>query len=258
MDRAGVERLICGFVAGYPTLSRVTARWREPIVGVAAADDPLFVRFKDVVRPSHALPSDLLPGARSVVAWFVPFEETFQKANADAGLCSRSWAVAYVETNRMIQELSEYLAHALEADGHRAACVPPTHNFDVESLMSDWSHRHAAYAAGLGTFGAHNLLITEKGCAGRLGSLVTDLAVEPSPRPRGELCLRKAGRKCRTCVDHCTFGALMAGGYDRFACYRQCLVNAEAHRDVGLADVCGKCACGVPCSARNPVSAPGD
>ena len=119
--------------------------------------------------------------------------------------------------------------------------------------MSDWSHRHAAYAAGLGTFGLHNLLITEAGCCGRLGSVITDLALEPTPRPTGEYCLRKAGFECQACADHCTFDALKIDRYDRFACYHQCLVNAEAFQDVGLADVCGKCCAHVPCSVRNPV-----
>ena len=38
-------------------------------------------------------------------------------------------------------------------------------------IASDWSERHAAYAAGLGTFGLTRALITEKGIAGRFGSL---------------------------------------------------------------------------------------
>lgn len=40
--------------------------------------------------------------------------------------------------------------------------------------MSEWSHRHAAYIAGLGIFGINNMLITNKGCVGRIPSFYED------------------------------------------------------------------------------------
>jgi ABC-type sugar transport system ATPase subunit len=135
----------------------------------------------------------------------------------------------------------------------RVALIPPTHNFDQRSLMSDWSHRHVAYAAGIGGFGAHNLIITEKGCTGRLGSLVTDLALEASPPSSQEFCLQKAGTDCLKCVKRCRYGALYANRFDRHACYRQCLFNDQCHRDLALTDVCEKCSTMVPCSVANPV-----
>ena len=47
--------------------------YEEALVGVAAADDPLFRRFREpgVVGPHYLLPEDWLPGARSVV-WPIP------------------------------------------------------------------------------------------------------------------------------------------------------------------------------------------
>lgn len=253
LDLDSLKRTISKRVAGYPSQSGTQTRWREPIVGVAAASDPLFARFKEVVRPSHCTPRELLPGAESVVTFFIPFAAHLHRDNAAGPWCSRSWAVAYVETNRLIGELSDHLRAVLERAGWRAAAVPPTHNFDEQTLMSDWSHRHAAYAAGIGRFGVHNLLITEAGCSGRLGSLITDMPLLPSPAQEGEFCLHKAGYKCLKCVQRCRYGALFPDRFDRHACYRQCLANASRHPDVGLADVCGKCASLVPCSVRNPV-----
>ncbi|MCJ7751437.1 MAG: S-layer homology domain-containing protein, partial [Armatimonadetes bacterium] len=40
-----------------------------------------------------------------------------------------------------------HLAAVLEKEGFRSADLPPTHNFDTETLMSDWSHKHIAYIA---------------------------------------------------------------------------------------------------------------
>jgi epoxyqueuosine reductase QueG len=157
-----------------------------------------------------------------------------------------------VETNALLTAINAHLATFLRAAGHRATVVPPTHNFDEQRLMSDWSHKHVAYIAGLGTFGIHHMLITADGCCGRLNSLVTDLVIPPTPRPEVEACLYKADGSCRACLPRCPVDALTGPRFDRHACYDVCLQNAARHTAVGLADVCGKCACVVPCSFVNP------
>ncbi len=135
--------------------------------------------------------------------------------------------------------------------------IPATHNFDERSLISDWSHKHVAFIAGLGRFGLHRMLITEKGCCGRIGSFVIDALVEKTPRPKDEYCLYFYNRSCRACVTRCVNGSLKEDVLDRHLCYKQCLINVEAHKEMGLTDVCGKCACGVPCSVKNPVDVKG-
>jgi len=254
MNDTRIRAVIKEFVAAYPQEKRTQTRWQEPIVGFASADDSLFDRLKEVVRPTHGTPQELLPGAKSVIAYFLPFSKNLHRENAATrGHCPRSWAVAYNETNQLIEDTNEKIRKELEGLGYRAALTPPTYNFDQESLMSDWSHRHVAYIAGIGTLGVHNLLITEKGCTGRIGSLVTDLILEPTPRPSGEFCLHKAGMACLKCVEKCRYGALFEDRFDRHACYRQCLVNDRIHDDLDLVEVCGKCSSGVPCSETNPV-----
>jgi epoxyqueuosine reductase QueG len=107
-----------------------------------------------------------------------------------------------------------------------------------------------AAIAGLGSFGLHHMLITDAGCAGRFGSLVVDAALEPTAEAgasTGERCryLRDGG--CRVCVERCPAGALTEAGLDKQRCYAWLLQVAERFREVGLADVCGKCATG-PCA----------
>lgn len=118
--------------------------------------------------------------------------------------------------------------------------------------MSDWSHRHVAWIAGLGTFGLHNLLITARGCCGRLGSFVTDAACTPSASPGFEYCLFKSKGTCGACVKNCVTGALKEDSFDRHRCYGLLLENAALFENEGLADVCGKCTCAVPCSFAIP------
>jgi len=119
--------------------------------------------------------------------------------------------------------------------------IVDSHNFNEKTLMSNWSHRHLAYAAGIGRFGHHDSLITKKGCPGRLGgSLVIDLELKPTPGDRGEYCLDKAGYKGLKCVGRCQYNALYSQEFDRYAGHKQCQVNDMHHAHLELVDICGK------------------
>ena len=230
-----------------------THYWRAPLVAAAAADDPLLEQLAQAVAPDHAMPRDLLPEARAVIVFFLPFQQNLGLENHHHGpLAARSWAQAYDATNRLIAAINEDLQAGLAELGHTATTTPATHNFDAERLISLWSHRHLAYIAGLGTFGHHNLLITRAGCCGRLGSLITSAPMPATPRPEGEWCLSKAGRKCQACVSHCTYEALQQNRFDRRRCYQQLMTNDTHYSDLPLVDVCGKCSCEVPCSYQIP------
>lgn len=228
--------------------------WKTPLVGFADAGDPLFGELKTAVRPSHGLPGDLLPGARTVIAYFLSFDPAIPRSNHRGALSSESWAVAYIETNRLIATINRRVNRLLEQEGFRGTRLPATHNFDEAQLMSDWSHKHVAYIAGIGSFGHHHMLITEKGCCGRLGSLVTDAVIAPTPRTGRERCLFKFDGSCRKCETRCPVQALEADPFGRHACYDRLMENARLHERHGLADVCGKCAAIVPCSFTDPVN----
>lgn len=250
-----IRTLVEDVVARRHAERRTATRWGEPVVGFASAADPLFAEAKRSVSATHALPGDLLPGAATVIAWFVPFERSVATSNIPGVEASREWAAAYGETNVLLAAIGARLVELLESRGHRAAAPAPTHQFDRTRLVSDWSHRHAAVAAGLGAFGHHNMLITARGCCGRLGTLATTAAIEPDPPRAGPACLHKAGKGCLRCVRRCVNEALRGDGFDRFLCWAQCQANGERFRDLGTAHVCGKCLVGVPCSFTDPVAA---
>ena len=233
-------------------------RYRPPLVAIADAADPRFAQLRHTLHPGHALPSDLLPGARAVVVFFLPFTAEIVAANAREPIAvHRSWAVAYVETNALIGHITSALVDHLAAAGIPAAAQPATHNFDPASLHSTWSHKSAAVIAGLGSFGLHQMVITDAGCAGRLGSLVVGAPLPAGivtadsviPAPSRQRCRYFVNGSCLDCVAACPAVALdPAAGLDKAACYHQLLSRAGAFRDIGLADVCGKCAVMGPCA----------
>lgn len=242
-----IENSINNYVNNYGEIPG----YREPLIGYAGAGDPGFRRLRDVVGPGHLLPEDILPGARTVVAFFLPFKEDLSRINRDHNYVAPEWADAYVRTNQLITGICEKTSALLAEKGIKAAWQQPTHNFDPVKLVSFWSHKHIAYLCGLGTFGLHHMLITAAGCSGRLGSLVIDHELPPSPRPGTEFCLYKRNGKCLHCVNSCPTGALTAQGLDKPKCYQRLLEVDAYYSDLGYCDVCGKCATG-PCAVSAP------
>jgi len=247
-----ITDLIINYVKQYKLPDGSKTEWGVPLVGFAAAQDPLFLKLRDIVREEHLMPVDVLKNAETVISYYIPFSNNLVHSNKDGESCSREWAEAYVETNKMMSELNNYLVDKINELKFDASVVD--WYFDREKLISSWSQRHVAFIAGLGTFGINNMLITEKGCSGRYGSLVTSIRVEPDPRPVSEFCLYKNNGSCRVCVKNCVFGALKEDSFNRYKCLEVCMKNSDRYRELGEAEACGKCLTMVPCSFINPTN----
>jgi epoxyqueuosine reductase QueG len=140
------------------------------------------------------------------------------------------------------------LASLVEQAGGRAVAPSVSERFAVVELRSNWSERHAAFVAGMGTFSLNRSLITDAGSCGRLGSVITDLALEPTPRAYSavtEYC-----NKCGACIDRCPPEAIDESGKNNNTCRIYC---DETKVCYAPRYGCGKCQTGVPCEAGRPV-----
>lgn len=248
-----IENSIQNFIANYQQKDDIESSWQEPEIKYAAADDPMFNQLKEAVSEDHLMPENIISGAKTVITYFIPFAEEIANSNIEGKYSSHQWAKAYIEANQLLADLNKDLKKNLSKKGYQSSLIAATSNFDKEKLISNWSHRHAAYIAGLGTFGINNMLITEKGCAGRIGTIVTDLKLEASERREQERCLNKAGFNCSKCVDRCVNGSLQKDSFDRHQCYELLSENDKIHPESALTDVCGKCSVDLPCSFTSPV-----
>lgn len=261
-----VREFIGAFVADYERQDDIATSWGEPLVGFASADDSYIQSLPKLIRKGHGAPREVLDDASIIVAYFVPFTRELAKTNlTDTGLASPEWARAYEETNAMFKFLNEALITFLRTRGYDGGVSPKASTFYQDELVSDWSQRHFAYAAGLGTFGVNNMLITKRGCCGRYNTVVTNLDVEPDGQTEGEHCLYKKDGSCLICVKHCPIGALSAEKYNRHLCYELCKKNASIHTEFGSSyldesgdgasgrgsEVCGKCVTQSPCAFWN-------
>lgn len=222
-------------------------RWKKPLVGFADAKGEGFARLREIVTEGHYQAEDFLPEANVVVSYFLPFNVLVPESNVGGRIASEDWSTAYSETNSMAGRLNDHLVEALGRMGYRAA-VPQDILMIPGILKSNWSQRHIAYLAGLGTFGLNNMLITEEGCCGRFFSVVADIPVIPDHPRELEACLYKRDGSCCLCTRACPTGALRIENFDREACQQMC----DENQAFSGSDCCGKCLVGLPCSTRTP------
>jgi epoxyqueuosine reductase QueG len=228
--------------------------YRKPLVGFSSASDPLYAKIKETVGPHHLRPADILPEVKTLVSFFLPFSKKVVKANSrEPDFPSREWMDSYIQANNLINQISQGLVALMTSKGLKAALVGATQHYDDKddenTLKAPWSHRSAAFVAGLGRFGLNRLLITPVGGAGRYGTVFISEELAPSVRPEEELCLFWKNGSCLYCLEHCPVRALGDGPdeFDRKACKQNLLAIASCSRNLNRTQVCGKCAVG-PCA----------
>ena len=113
---------------------------------------------------------------------------------------SAIYSDAYMHTNELLDKIMKQVQKLLASKGYRSASEPPTENFDHVTKTARWGHKSNAVIAGIGTFGLNHLVITKKGCLGRMNSLVTDAYIPPTKRPNHSYCLFYQTGKCKVCT----------------------------------------------------------
>jgi epoxyqueuosine reductase len=254
--------------------------WDEPLVSFADGDDPLFTEYKTIIAPEHLTPREALakayhksiedlPARLSVVSWILPaMEKTRESNRTETQFPSRLWSHTRWYGEKFNEKLRAHIVKLLTGTGYMATAPFIQPYFKVytneKGLYSNWSERHVAYAAGLGTFSLSDGLITDRGIAIRCGSIVTTLVLPASPRTTHgpySNCLFYAGVNCRACIDRCPVGAITESGHDKNKCqqyldsigYSPTPLQNRYDNDSSMAG-CGLCQTNVPCEFRNPAN----
>ena len=236
----------------------------EPLVGFAAADDPLFAAYKEIIGEFHRTPREILAGAATVISWVLPVTLATRESNRRENCWpSREWSFTRSHGENFNSSLRRHLVAWLEERGNRAVAPqldPCWRQLDdpAVGIASTWSERHAAYAAGLGTFSLNDGLITARGIAHRLGSIITDQVLPPTPRTAPDHrhnCLWYREGSCGLCVSRCPVRAISKEGHDKAQCreYVYGAVPDAVGESYGVPQTgCGLCQTRVPCEAAVP------
>ena len=265
----------------------------DPLIGVAQGDDPIFQKFKDVVTPEHLTPLELWQSCSQenisasklhIISIIFPYVDKIREESKNIidlpriKLPSEIYSVGRNYANEFKKDVLREVVKYLQEKGFRAVggMICDTFNIITKGgFYSNWSERHIAFAAGLGTFSLHEGLITEVGCNIRLASAVTDAPLEVTPRKSDEPygnCLFFAKGTCMKCVENCPANAISKDGHDKIKCYnygqkiaRKMIVhlgsllkphvrriNGEV-KDQRPPVGCAFCQFGVPCMDKNPM-----
>ena len=226
--------------------------YEEPLIGLASAYDPLFIKLKDSsgIGEHHLTPVEWLPEAKTVISYFLPFSEAIRKSNSiTKDFPSEGWLSGRIQGETLNNSVRQYLIESFDRMGEKAIAPVLDPRFKVVNrLSSNWSERHAAYIAGLGTFNLSKSFITEKGCAGRFGSVIVTAEYQPTPRNYEDiygLC-----NDCGVCIDRCPVNAITSAGKDHDICadFLDNVIKPRYAPRYG----CGKCQTAVPCEAGIP------
>ncbi|MFI4911789.1 MAG: epoxyqueuosine reductase [Sedimentisphaeraceae bacterium JB056] len=246
--------------------------WDKPLIGFSRGDDLLYSEIKKQIGDFYWTPyeafkiamPDIEPENLTVVSWVLPQTKATKKDNRkETHFPAKRWAHSRKYGEQFNDTLHDHLVEKLNEMGISA--VAPSHlpqwsmkmseNFGISS---NWSHRHAAYIAGLGTFGLCDGLITEYGKAMRCGSIVVDIQLEPTERPYDNphaYCLYYAKGACQACIKRCPVGAITEEGHDKEIC-RQYVFETTSKfvkEEFGIeAYGCGFCQTAVPCESSIP------
>lgn len=248
-----------------------------PLVGFVRGDDPIFDQFKEIIGPHHFTPFEIMkwqaenngvtppkPEDLSVVSFVMPMTRNTKRDNAAANdWPSERWAQTRLSGEILSQTIVREIVTDLMDRGILAISPDVTSMFNKKRYpkvgwASPWSHRHIAYAAGLGTFGMQDFLITEKGCAHRLGSFVVNVKLAPNRRRPEDIhayCLHYQGLNCLQCATRCPVHAITAeNAHDKEACYRKVAKSLKYCNKYYHLFIygCGLCATGVPCESGIP------
>lgn len=235
----------------------------EPLVGFAQAGDPLFEELKKetIVGAIHRSPQEWLADAGTAISYFLPFSERLRLSNYGQGLASEEWLKGRYQGEALNNKLRTFLVAELTASGGRAIAPASEKDWmvDYQLFRSNWSERHVAYIAGLGTFSLNRGLITSRGMAGRFGSIVTNWKFAPSLRRYRsffEYCPFLVDGSCGVCIERCPAGAISTDGKDKKKCHQYIFIDdplAAVRMKHGYSgSACGKCQTSVPCEGTIP------
>lgn len=275
-----IINLIQDFIADSPLNSMEEKSgepaWDSAMVGFASGADQIWVQYKEYVGAFHWTPWEVFHQHRpeekasteelTVISWVLPQRELVRKANRRTKKYpSEEWARIRVYGEKFNAALREHVAAGLTKAGHTAIAPMLAPNWTIVnsarfSYASSWSERHAAHAAGLGTFGLCDGLITARGKAMRAGSVIAKIYINPTPRPYANhraYCLYFADGTCGKCIDRCPVNAITRAGHDKEKCRLHLVASREyvkkTYHFEGYG--CGLCQVGVPCEAGIPVKA---
>ena len=225
---------------------------KEELIGIARSMGIIDVGFASVgmwdsdalvssrIKP-ESRPGSIMVGSKTAIVLGIPISNaTIQTAPSIA------YNHAYKNINAMLDMAAQRITMELMARGFEAMPIPRDGYHGITGLRDTasafFSHRHAAYLAGLGTFGVNNVIITPRnGPRIRWVTVLTDAELPTGKPLEKEVCVH-----CNKCVKACPQNALRPGNYpDCITDKERCIDRSEMLAKQGISP-CGLCVAACP------------
>src|SRR4030043_181449 len=144
----------------------------------------------------------------------------------------------YQRVNILLDTIGLIGTSTIQNLGYQAVPIPASQIVDWKTQKGHLSHKHLAWAAGLGWMGRNNLLVNEQfGSRIRLVSILTDLPLVIDPPS-----IKDCG-SCLDCLSVCPAGAIKVRQeeFDHLRCYGHLRAFAQTlHFSHNICGVCVK------------------
>ncbi len=186
--------------------------------------------------PEDFWPQSIYPEARTVIVIGLPVSLPIVETAP-----SIYYHELYKTVNSMLDSKACEIANFLNDKGYGSIYLPRDAYGDVKILIEKpfafFSHKHAAYLAGMGSFGHNNVLLTPQyGPRVRFTSIFTTAKIPPDPIRVKDLCIR-----CLRCAKSCPAGAIpLKGEFPPPVDKKLCAVRSANLRDE-YRSPCGIC-----------------
>ncbi len=206
-----------------------------PVFGIASAEQWNQSYFEPWV-PVLFRPRSIFPEVKSVIVIgfpvILPILETAPSIH---------YHELYKTLNRLLDADAYLISLFLISRGYSSISIPRDGYGSVEVLKNNpltfFSHRHAAFLAGLGTFGINNTILTENyGPRVRFASVFTTAELPPDPPLSRPVCI-----KCMRCVKACPVQAIPGEEYPEGLINKNLCASRSESLSLRYISPCGIC-----------------
>lgn len=239
-------------IKDYERRPGVQTDFAAPIIRYVNAKHPLFRLFMEEDRSLH--PKGIYRPGNTVIVFFLPYSPEVARSNRGGEDPSPEWTDAFHDSMHLAMELNRVIGDTLDEVGRLHSPANTPMDWNLKTQREEWSHKLAAYTAGMGRFGIAGSFHTEMGFAGRVGCVFTDY--DYAPLKEEELARvdlantidyidhdsKYLGAKDVTvsqeAIDSCPAGAIIKEGICKERCQERCL---QINPHIPSPEVCGKC-----------------
>lgn len=250
--------------------------WKEPMIGFASGGDSYFEFLKQDIGDFYWTPKEAFelkhPESKVennelaiVSVAFAQTEITKQLQKKEQKEPTSRWIATRGEWESFMEDMCTNIERDLAYLGIEAVAIDLLPELcwlvsEKYGMSAKWSHRHSAFAAGLGTFGLSDGLITRQGKAMRFTTFIIKGQIKPDQREYekyNEWCQFYNDGTCGACIGRCPAGAISKLGHDK----QKCSMYEDTIKEKLIKDgkmnpkyigSCGLCQSNVPCQDGIP------